>query len=76
MNICMVLEGEYPPDIRIEKEARTLISEGHKIYLLSLEKPGKKKYEVVEGVNVIRINRPKSFVGKVLNENRRRYESG
>jgi glycosyltransferase involved in cell wall biosynthesis len=62
----MVLEGEYPPDIRIEKEARTLVSEGHKIFLLSLEKPGKKEYEVVEGINVIRINLPKSFVKKAL----------
>lgn len=62
----MVLEGEYPPDIRIEKEARTLISQGHKIFLLSLEKPGKKEYEVVEGINVIRINLPKSFVRKAL----------
>lgn len=62
----MVLEGEYPPDIRIEKEARSLISEGHNIFLLSLEKPGTKEYEVVEGVNVIRINPPRSFVGKVL----------
>jgi glycosyltransferase involved in cell wall biosynthesis len=62
----MVLEGEYPPDIRIEKEARTLISHGHKIFLISLEKLGRKEYEIVEGVNVIRITLPKGFVKKIL----------
>lgn len=35
MNICMVLaDVDFPPDIRVEKEARSLISAGHRVILL------------------------------------------
>ena len=35
MNIGMVLDKYFPPDIRVEKEAKTLISEEHDIFLIS-----------------------------------------
>jgi len=35
MNICMVLtDVDFPPDTRVEKEARSLISAGHRVFLL------------------------------------------
>jgi hypothetical protein len=32
----MVLDRVFPPDIRVEKEARGLIKAGHELFLLSL----------------------------------------
>jgi len=55
MKICMVLNSYFPPDIRVEKEARALLSAGHKIYLLSLGKRGMSEKEVIGGIKVIRI---------------------
>jgi hypothetical protein len=36
MNILMILDGEFPTDDRVEKEALSLLSEGNKVYLLCL----------------------------------------
>jgi hypothetical protein len=36
LKICMVLDRVFPPDIRVEKEARGLIKAGHELFLLSL----------------------------------------
>lgn len=57
MRIGMVLEGDFPPDIRVEKEARALLAAGHEIYLLGygsidINYPTE---EDVEGVVVRRI---------------------
>lgn len=65
MNICMVLASYFPPDIRVEKEARALISAGHKIYLLSLGKNGMPAIEDVNGINVIRVFPRVSFLNRV-----------
>lgn len=42
MNILMVLENEFPPDVRVEKEIRILNQAGHRIYLVSVSKNIKK----------------------------------
>lgn len=65
MNICMILNEYFPPDIRIEKEVRSLIEAGHNIYLLSLGKIGAPYIENVDGINVIRILPPRDFINKV-----------
>ena len=67
MKICMVLDSYFPPDIRVEKEARALIRAGHEIYLLSLGKEGKPFIENFNGINVIRISPPESFLDRLLN---------
>ena len=67
MNICMVLEGYFPPDIRVEKEARALISAGHRIFLLSLGKEGMPSVEDINDINIIRIFPPESFLDRVWN---------
>jgi len=60
----MILKRYFPPDIRVEKEARSLIRAGHNIYLLSLGKIGMPSRENINGINVIRISSPKSFINK------------
>ena len=61
----MVLHSYFPPDIRIEKEAKILLKSGHKIFLLSLRKEKMLVKELVNGINVIRIFPQKTFLSKI-----------
>jgi len=38
MKILMVLEGEFPPDNRVEKEAVSLIEAGHEVHIACYSK--------------------------------------
>ncbi len=49
----MVLDGYYPSDIRVRKEAETL-SEHHNVFILCCKKNGEKTSEEVHGVKVCR----------------------
>ena len=53
MNIGMLLNGNYPADIRVRKEAETL-AKNHAVFVLCKKNPNEKEYEVVNGVQVIR----------------------
>ena len=55
MRIGMVLKAAIPPpDIRVEKEAKTLIGEGHDVHLLLERRPGEQIEEIVDGIGFIR----------------------
>jgi len=54
MNIGMLLNGSYPADIRVRKEAETLVENNHSVFVLCKKNPDEKEYEVVKGVQVIR----------------------
>lgn len=55
----MVLStNQYPPDRRVEREARDLIRDGHQLYLMARRVSGQSAKEVVDGVNVIRVPLP------------------
>ncbi len=60
MNIGMVLTNSgYPPDVRVEKEARSLMAAGHEVYLLCLlSKEEQKASEDVDGIHVHRVQVP------------------
>lgn len=51
----MILDEEYPPDVRVEKEAASLIKAGHKLSILCYDRDNKPEFEVVDKVNVHRI---------------------
>jgi glycosyltransferase involved in cell wall biosynthesis len=55
MNVGMVLRGQYPPDIRVRKEAAALCAAGHEVRLLCLAGDGDEPDEV-EGVEVERLD--------------------
>jgi len=59
MKIGMVLRNTFPPDIRIEKEVRTLVTGGHQLHLLAYRsgKAEEPPEEEVEGLRVRRIPR-------------------
>jgi len=56
MRIGMVLQKGYPPDIRVEKEARALQAAGHQVYLLA---KSRKSYDepAEENVNGLPVRR-------------------
>jgi len=65
MKILMVLsDNTYPPDIRVKKEAKVLLKDGNKVFLLVKKGKGQFKEEVVEGVHVYRFDR--SFLESIV----------
>ena len=65
MKIGMVLDRPFPPDHRVDKEARSLIADGHEIHLLSLHHGDKKVFEEIHGINVHRIYFQKNVFKKL-----------
>ena len=57
MRIGMVLQHPYPPDIRVEKEARILRAAGHKVYLLAYRSSRKEEptEDLLDGLIVRRV---------------------
>jgi glycosyltransferase involved in cell wall biosynthesis len=51
----MLLEGEFPSDPRVSKEAYALVSAGFKVSVIAICNKGDKVKENVEGVNVYRV---------------------
>ncbi|MDD5447734.1 MAG: glycosyltransferase family 4 protein [Actinomycetota bacterium] len=55
MRIGMVLlDHGFPPDIRVENEARTLTKEGHEVFLITRRLPGESAEEKAYGIQVHR----------------------
>jgi glycosyltransferase involved in cell wall biosynthesis len=53
MTILMLLEGDYPPDIRVENEVKLLTKAGIEVILLALRKTGDKPLKTREGLLTI-----------------------
>jgi len=60
MNIGMLLNGNYPQDIRVRKEAETL-AKNHTIFVLCKRNPSEKSFEKINNVTIIRSIEYKSF---------------
>lgn len=56
MRICMLLRKQFPPDIRVEKEARALRAAGHKVVLLCRGDDDRPQTETIDGVDIVRID--------------------
>jgi hypothetical protein len=54
MNILMVLDKEFPTDLRVENEATSLIRDGHMVGLLSIADNPKEEIADVKGIKVYR----------------------
>ena len=65
MKIGMVLDRPFPPDHRVEKEAKSLIANRHEVHLLSLHHGHMKTYEQIHGINVHRVYIPKKIFKKL-----------
>ncbi len=61
MKICMLLaDHDFPPDIRVEKEARALVSAGHELTVLCDKLTFKNDVDYFDGCKIIRYQRQKT----------------
>ena len=56
-NILMILQSDYPPDIRLTKEMKTLLLAGFTIYLLCNNNKRFVQQEVIAGTHVHRLKK-------------------
>ena len=66
--ICMIVDGSYPQDIRVRKEAEALTDFGKKIIVVCPRKKNQAKQEIVNGVQVYRIGSNYTTVKKGIND--------
>ena len=55
-NVCIVVQGYYPKDVRVRKEAMALIRRGYRVSVIALRDLSEKRFEIVDDVNVCRIS--------------------
>ncbi len=68
-NILMLLQTEYPPDIRLRKEISALLKYGHRVFLLVNNVKQRDRRETIEGCEVLRLpafSDLPALVGKIL----------
>jgi glycosyltransferase involved in cell wall biosynthesis len=66
MRILMLLDSEFPPDIRVENEAQSLIDVGHEVHILSYNFGSKPSSEVYKNICIHRLNIAKQLAKKML----------
>ena len=54
----MLLDGDFPPDIRVHKEAASLVHAGFNVTVFSSRRLNAPQKEVVDGIMVVRMNIP------------------
>jgi glycosyltransferase involved in cell wall biosynthesis len=54
MRIGMILDKSFPPDPRVENEARILLNDGHEVFLFCLDFEGITNEEKINGIQVRR----------------------
>ncbi|WP_299665164.1 glycosyltransferase [uncultured Polaribacter sp.] len=53
--ICMIVDGSYPNDIRVRKEAEALVENGKKVVIVCPKKKNDLQFETVNNVEIFRI---------------------
>lgn len=66
MRILMLLDTEFPPDIRVENEAQSLIDAGHKVHILSYNFGSKPSIELFKGIYIHRFTIERQLAKKML----------
>jgi glycosyltransferase involved in cell wall biosynthesis len=66
MRILMLLDTEFPPDIRVENEAQSLLDDGHEVHILSYNFGSKTESEIYKGIHIHRFNIQKQLAKKML----------
>ncbi|MEK7434590.1 MAG: glycosyltransferase family 4 protein [Cyanobacteriota bacterium] len=64
-SIVMLLQEYYPKDTRVRKEAQAILESGHNLDIICLKDTAETPFEVVDGVNVHRIDIPKKRGSKI-----------
>jgi glycosyltransferase involved in cell wall biosynthesis len=62
----MLLDTEFPPDIRVENEAQSLLAAGHEVHILCYMFASGKQAENYNGINIHRVRIPRQIAKKSL----------
>jgi len=63
--ILMVLQSDFPPDMRVQKEAMSLISAGNRVVLLCDNRVKNLRKSLIKSIEVIRVRHISAVKGKV-----------
>src|SRR6266446_6009149 len=63
--IAMIVFSYYPSDVRVRREAETLVESGMTVDVICLRKKGQKSQENIYGVNVYRIDIQRKRLNKL-----------
>jgi len=63
-HICMILDHAFPPDLRVENEARTLAEAGHEVTILAIDPDSRPHEQLAEHVHVYRARVPRQIRNK------------
>jgi glycosyltransferase involved in cell wall biosynthesis len=66
MKILMLLDSQFPPDIRVEKEANSLLKEGNEVSILCYNFGGENTDEIINGIRIFRFWIPNQVAKKIL----------
>lgn len=55
MKVGIIWKNDYPWDVRVEKIAQALRSDGHDVYILSANSRGRKRSESLDGIEIRRL---------------------
>lgn len=66
MNVLMILDEEFPPDDRVEKEAVSLIKAGNSVSLMCLNYGKLSDQEEIKGIFVNRLKINRTFRNKIM----------
>ena len=59
MKIGMILDKTFPPDPRVENEAKALIEDGHEVFLFCLQYGNERESEEINGIHIRRFKTSK-----------------
>ncbi len=63
-NILMILQSDFPPDMRVQKEAVSLLHAGYKVTLLCDNRIPRERFVEYQGIKIIRMKHFFGFSGK------------
>jgi glycosyltransferase involved in cell wall biosynthesis len=66
MKILMLLDNQFPPDIRVEKEANSLLKKGNEVAILSYNYGNRNSEEIINRIRIFRFWIPNQAAKKIL----------
>jgi len=63
-HICMLLDHAFPPDLRVENEARTLASAGYDVTILAIDPDSRPSSDLDRHIHVQRVRVPRQIRNK------------
>ena len=64
-HICMLLDHAFPPDLRVENEARSLVAAGYEVTILAMDPDPRSPEWLDEHIRIERVRLPKQLRNKM-----------